>query len=116
MVQLHHLNVSDTGLYELTITDNNGCRAYDDVHVSFYPETTISLGPDFSIFEGGDTTLSIGSGFLSYNWSNGSTADTALLNPGLSWVEIQDLNTCSQVIPYLLIHFLIISLILATIH
>ena len=89
------LNVSDTGLYELTITDNNGCRAYDDVHISFYPETTISLGPDFSICEGGDTTLSIGSGYLSYNWSNGSAADTALLSSGFSWVEIQDLNTCS---------------------
>ena len=55
----------------------------------------ISLGPDFSICEGGDTTLSIGSGYLSYNWSNGSTADTALLSSGHSWVVIQDLTTFS---------------------
>ena len=89
------LNVSDTGYYELTITDNNGCRAYDGVQISYYPNTSISLGPDFSICEGGDTTLSIGPGFLSYNWSNGSNADTALLGPGTHFVEIQDLNTCS---------------------
>ena len=89
------LNVSDTGYYELTITDNNGCRAYDGVQISYYPNTVISLGPDFSICEGGDTTLSIGPGFLSYNWSNGSNADTALLGPGNHFVEIQDLNTCS---------------------
>ena len=31
------LNVSDTGYYELTITDNNGCRAYDGVQISYYP-------------------------------------------------------------------------------
>ncbi|GIR59582.1 MAG: hypothetical protein CM15mP65_21630 [Crocinitomicaceae bacterium] len=64
-------------MYELTITDNNGAGAYDDVHISFYPETTISLGPDFFPLRRRGHHLSIGSGYLSYNWSNGSTADTA---------------------------------------
>ena len=42
----------------------------------------------------GDTTISIGSGYLSYLWSNGSTDGIATFGPGTHSVTIQDSNTC----------------------
>ena len=88
------ITVSNPGPYELTIMDNNGCRAYDTVTISNYPVTTITLGPDFSMCVGADTAISPGSGYLSYLWSNGSTDSITTVGPGTHSVTIQDSNTC----------------------
>ncbi len=64
------VDISTSGEYEVTVTDNEGCTSSHDVHVveSFGPE--VQLGNDVNLCDGDSLILDAGPG-ASYNWSTG---------------------------------------------
>jgi hypothetical protein len=63
-------NPTVTAFYGLTGTDVNGCQNFDDLLITVNSIPSVNAGSDFSICQGGQTTLS-GSGATNYSWNNG---------------------------------------------
>lgn len=88
------ITVSQVGIYELTVINNDGCRAYDSIEIFNYPQTSISLGNDTSICIGGLITLTPGNGFSSYLWSTSQTSSSIDVSSGTYDITITDINNC----------------------
>ena len=75
----------------------NNCTATDDVVVTINPLPTIDLGADTTLICAGTSeTLDAGTGFDSYLWSDGSTAQTLSANSaGTYSVTATDANGCT---------------------
>ncbi|MCB9282425.1 MAG: hypothetical protein H6563_00005, partial [Lewinellaceae bacterium] len=67
--------VTETGDYSVTVTDNNGCDAVDQVNVMEYTEVLPQISGQLSFCIGAFTVLDAGI-FDSYLWSNGETTQT----------------------------------------
>ncbi len=65
-----------TVTYTVTGTDANGCQNTDQVDVTVNPLPAVNAGPDQTVCEGTQVTLS-GSGANTYNWDNGITDNVA---------------------------------------
>jgi gliding motility-associated-like protein len=65
--------LTDTAYY-VKAEKTPGCFAYDTVRVSVYHSPEIDLGPDRRFCTGDSAQLNAGSGFVSYNWNGGQTA------------------------------------------
>ncbi len=68
------ISTKQSGLYTITVTDNNGCTASDNLKVTASQSATLDLGEDISIYSGESAALSPvimggASGNGSYNWS-----------------------------------------------
>lgn len=96
-----------TGFYDVTITDLNGCQIYDTITVH-EPDTLVPLITSIQFFGDvnvrcyGDSTATVsvqvtgGTSPYTYQWSNGSTADTLFNLPaGTISVFVRDFNGCS---------------------
>ncbi len=68
--------VTSSGTYNTTVTQN-GCSAVsNDITVTVTPATiavNVSASPSLNICQGGVSVLDAGTGFDTYQWSNGST-------------------------------------------
>ncbi|MCW3107025.1 MAG: gliding motility-associated C-terminal protein [Segetibacter sp.] len=53
-----------------------GCFAYDTVHIKVNKSPAVNIGADTSFCFGDSTIINAGSGFSSYLWSNGASAQT----------------------------------------
>ncbi len=53
----NNININSSGLYKVTITDNNNCTASDEVEVTVHPLPTVMLPPDTAICKGDTVTL-----------------------------------------------------------
>jgi PKD repeat protein len=88
------LTVTATQPYNLTLTDANGCKAYDTVLVSVLPAPTINLGSDTTIC-GGPLTLNAGNVGSTYLWSTGQGTQTiAAPSSGTYSVAVQNPSGC----------------------
>ena len=86
------LNVSQPGLFSVTVTVNN-CFNSDTIEVF---EPYLYLGSDTLICSGDSITLIGTNPLSSYLWSNNSTDSTLTINqPGLYWVELT--NRCGVI-------------------
>jgi gliding motility-associated-like protein len=89
--------------YTVTVTDNNGCVATDDVDVTVNPLPVADAGTDATICQNSTTTLGA-SGGVSYSWSPATGLSNALIfNPAASpqvtttyTVTVTDANSCSS--------------------
>lgn len=74
------ITVTAPGLYILTVTAPNGCKAYDTVAVTLLPQPNVAIsGPD-SICSGSSALL-IASGGYSYSWNTGSSEAAINVSP-----------------------------------
>ncbi len=92
------IDVTSSGTYEVTVTDNLGCSLTDEVTINLFSIPIIDLGSDliFCPDENVTGTLSLGATFPTYLWSDGSINPTLdFTNTGLYWVEITDVNGCA---------------------
>ena len=95
------LEVFSPNIYSVTVSDQYGCTASDNISIYVNPLPYVSLGPDLVIE---DTVIVLDPGiFSSYLWSDGSNSgvyvvDGSTLPPGptLIWVEITNSNGCSK--------------------
>ncbi len=100
-----------TETYSLTVTDGNGCQAYDAMTVTVNNKPTVNAGNDVSICDGGTVeiggspTASGGSGSgYSYIWSpSASLSSAAVANPMASpastetySLTVTDGNGCTE--------------------
>jgi hypothetical protein len=92
------LSVSSTGKVGVVISDTNNCKAADSTYIVLHELPKIDLGSDTVICEQkwtGSLTLDAGSGFTSYNWSNGDQIQTSTINnPGTYSVEVENSHGC----------------------
>ncbi|MCF8370708.1 MAG: choice-of-anchor D domain-containing protein [Bacteroidales bacterium] len=89
------ITVNQTGVYSITVSDSNGCTAWDDVAVLPSQIAQFDLGPDLNLCQGDQATLFAGY-YDTYNWSNGSTNQTLTVwLQNMYSVTVSDLNGCS---------------------
>lgn len=93
----------NSGLYRVTVTDNNGCTATDNILLTpsapiVVLGTTSDSADCFNDPSGIAAALAIGgTGFLTYNWSNGQSGPIQNnLLAGTYTVSIVDANSCIE--------------------
>jgi gliding motility-associated-like protein len=87
------------GRYAIYAFNTLSCTPVQDSIVVFAGNKTppLNLGPDQQICPQNTTTLHAGPKFLLYEWQDGSTDSTLLVNqPGKYWVKVTD--SCSNVL------------------
>jgi type IX secretion system substrate protein/PKD domain-containing protein len=90
------INVIEAGIYNVNVTDNNGCKNSDEILINVNALPIVSLGTDTSICDGNSLTLDAGS-FSSYSWNDGSTTQTIEVNSaGTYTLSVVDLNSCEN--------------------
>jgi hypothetical protein len=89
------INVGTPGTYTVTVTNSAGCSgtASQAVTQSPAPTPNITTAPYQC---NGEFTLDAGTGFTSYNWSNGDNTQTVIVsNSGNFSVTVTDANGCT---------------------
>lgn len=86
--------VTDSGTYEVDVTDTNGCQASEAIDVFVQPLPQVDLGNDTLICAGGTFPLNPGN-FATYLWQDSSTAPVFVADTsGIYWVEVADSFGC----------------------
>lgn len=90
------ISVTLPGMYSVDVVDNNGCMGSSSVLV----EESTSLNPVITgsnaFCENGSTILNAGSGFATYEWSDGSTGQFLEVNTTAIYsVSVSDGQGCS---------------------
>ena len=73
------ITVGTSGMYSVTVTDENGCVAMDTIMVEV-GDLSVDLGGDIDLCAGSTATLDPGGGFDSYTWSTGATTQSISVN------------------------------------
>ncbi|KAB1065516.1 PKD domain-containing protein [Salibacter halophilus] len=92
------LTVTNTGIYEVTITDQNGCVGSDTIQVTVQNGPVVNLGND-TVFCSSQSpiTLDAGAGYANYNWNNGATNPTIVVDStSIYEVTVSAGNGCTQ--------------------
>ncbi len=93
------ITVGTSGNYSVTVTDNNNCSASSTVTAVLVhpkPVPAISASGPLQFCIGGSVTLDAGSGYVSYNWSNGATSQSILVNASATYsVTVSDSYGCA---------------------
>lgn len=88
----------DTGMYVVTVTDQQGCMVTDSVLVGFVdPTPVVQLGNDTVVGFPTLVTLSSGHPNLTNQWSTGATTSTIqveVITDTIIWVEVTSLAGC----------------------
>ena len=92
------------GLYEVTVTDANGCELVESIEVTFSEQVIVSItGTNVSCNSGNDGTIEVtasgGTGTYTYNWSPSlpNTPTPSNLTAGTYTVSVTDANDCTTV-------------------
>ncbi|HQV01587.1 MAG TPA: hypothetical protein PLO59_10530, partial [Bacteroidia bacterium] len=89
------INLNTPGTYTVTVTDANGCTASVSANVIQHALPTPSISGVLTFCAGNNTTLDAGL-YVSYQWSNGETTQTVLVNTaGAFTVTVTDANGCT---------------------
>ncbi len=74
------VEITEPGVYTVTVTDGNGCSDFTSVTVEEYPLPQFSIsGTDYFCF-GDQTELSVETGFAGYVWTDGTQSNTITIN------------------------------------
>lgn len=90
--------LSQAGNFELTVTDNNGCTASDNINVNIGLSPIIDLGEDFSICTNQNIILNPNAEQenLTYLWSDNSSDERLSINEsGTYWVKVSEESGCA---------------------
>lgn len=83
------LTVGQSGLYQVTVTDSNGCQASDARNIAITPKPTFTLGKDSTYCPGFTFTYVFNIANVRYRWSNGDTVNQLTINqPGTYWLQV----------------------------
>lgn len=90
------ITVSESGIYTLTVTNEDGCQASADAEVVINDLPVVDLGDDITAIIGETVTLDAGNGFVSYQWSTDESTQTISVDEGgLYLVTVTDENGCT---------------------
>lgn len=85
--------------YFLTVRDDSGSVSIRELIANHSAAAGLSIGPDTIICSGHSYTLDAGNQFQTYEWHDGSTQSSFIVNTNVSgiynyWVLVQDSNQC----------------------
>ena len=94
------ISVTVSGIYNVTVTDENGCTSTSDdvvITVNPLPDATVTLSGPTEFCEGDSVTISAPAG-LTYQWlPNGETSqEITVYGTGTYSVIVTDVNQCSN--------------------
>jgi gliding motility-associated-like protein len=90
------LEVTQSGLYWVIVTNEFGCTGIDSIEVEVAPVPDIALGNDTTLCEGDGLLLVPGNGYTSYTWQDNSTGSTYNVTvPGTYWVTVTNDYDCA---------------------
>lgn len=90
------IQVTQSGTYEVTVSDNFGCTATDAFSLSVQPVPNPVISGPSAICAGGSATFSVANNFAAYNWSNGGTGPGITVSaPGTYSVTVTANNGCT---------------------
>lgn len=97
MSTLPAFTASSTGLFWVTVTDNNNCSARDSVRINaIIPLPANFLKPTDSVCSYDKLILQPLSSYRTYQWSTGATQSSITVQtPGQYWLMVSDINGCS---------------------
>ena len=88
--------ISTPGVYNLTVTDDNGCSDVASVTLVEYPLPTPAITGALMFCPEASTTLGLSTNYGQYAWSNGgSSASISTNQAGAYSVTVTDANGCS---------------------
>jgi gliding motility-associated-like protein len=103
------ITVLNTGTFNVSVTDSNQCKGADTIVISANFLPAVSIGPDTSFCAGDlfNFLIDAGSGYVTYQWYDISTATPVLLpttgqillvkdSAAVIRVRITDLNGCAN--------------------
>lgn len=90
------IDISQTGVYWVSVTDDHGCQVSDTAHVLRTAVPPGSFMPsDTTICQYGDLKITTLEPFVSYSWSDLSSGSSLTVKqPGTYWVTVTDENGC----------------------
>ncbi len=68
------LTASQSGTYDVTVSDAGGCTGTASLSVNVPQQPTVAISGNLSFCQNSSTTLSATAGFSSYNWSTGGAS------------------------------------------
>ncbi|MBI5646950.1 MAG: hypothetical protein HY962_08445 [Ignavibacteriae bacterium] len=90
------ITVSQSGFYEVTVTDSGGCTATAGIRVIVNPAPVLVIQGSRSMCRGSQTVLDARPGFVSYRWSTGATTQRlTVTTPGVYRVDVTDSAGCT---------------------
>jgi gliding motility-associated-like protein len=88
------IEVNNTGLYNLTVTNEFNCKAFDEIII--LPKILVNLGKDTIICKGTKLILNAKNIGLTYLWNTGENSQTITIDkPNLYSVTVSDGKGCS---------------------
>ena len=88
--------ISQSGTYTVTVTNNNDCTGTDEIIVVEQPPVKPVITGNLQICTGSTTTLTVNSGFNEYLWSNGSSFNPLNVSEaGTYTVTVTTSNDCT---------------------
>jgi len=89
------LEVSASGVYQVTASDGPACATTETVNVVVYPNPQIHISDVDTLCSDQEVKLDAGSGFAAYKWQDGSTEPILMATTeGVYWVVVTDNNGC----------------------
>jgi gliding motility-associated-like protein len=88
--------VTQPGLYYVTVKGNNGCSTSDSIQVAMKPIPVFSLGNDTTLCQTTQLALQNDLSNAGYLWSTGDMVNSIVVSqPGIYWLEVTQ-NGCSK--------------------
>jgi gliding motility-associated-like protein len=90
------VTITNSGLYWLKATDNNGCSSADTITVlPLHKRPVVFISPKDIVCIGQSDTLRVTSSFSRYQWNTGdSDSYQAVSTTGRYWITVTDANGC----------------------
>lgn len=89
------IGVIQSGYYTVTVTNSFGCTGTSSSNVTIHPLPNPIVSGDSSVCIGDSTLIDVGAGFVSYQWSNGSTNQNIFIPAGAYTITVTDINNCT---------------------
>lgn len=91
------IDVTQAGIYNVTVTDKKGCVDYQSFNVSAQPLPLVTINAPSEICKSVPTVLSLNNDFDKILWSDGAvTKTTTITQPGIYSVTVTDAIGCSN--------------------
>ncbi len=89
--------VSKTGSYSVTVSDQNGCAASDEINVTVYPRPKVILGDTLHVCDNSEVLLDVNVSNAKYLWNTGAKSKSVMVNNGgIYSVTVTDANGCTD--------------------
>jgi gliding motility-associated-like protein len=91
------IGVSSTGLYAVTVTDENGCTGSTSFFIREIEQLNPRIDGDPMFCVGDSTTLIVEGGYISYQWldNNSTNPERVFTRSGIYVIRVEDSQGCS---------------------